>query len=80
MSLVLEHFKSFLHNYTSVDDLIREFALIEFAGKNIMNVTGKVQPIFPDGGFQIDLSTISNISKARYKDISITLVNYVKNA
>ena len=64
MSLVLEHFKSFL-KYKSVKELIQEVALIDFTGRYIVNVTGKVMAIFPDGEFQIDLSKLSNISKAR---------------
>ena len=66
LSLVSEHFNSFL-KYKTVEELIQEAALIDFAGKHLVNVTGKVKSVFPDGEFQIDLSKLTNISTARYE-------------
>ena len=59
-----EHFHSFL-KYQKVEEFIKEAALIDFRGKHLVHMTGKVKPVFPDGEFQIDLSKLSNISTAR---------------
>ena len=67
LSLVVEHFYSFL-KYKNVKEFIEEAALIDFAGKHIVQVTGKIKTVFPDGEFQIDLSKLSNISTARFEN------------
>ena len=51
--------------YKKVEEFIEEAALIDFRGKHLVHVTGKVKSVFPDGEFQIDLSKLSNISTAR---------------